>query len=427
MNSSTLSSKGVLLTPSEQPPLLLPNPLFRPHMGVTTGSPTQPLLRPPPQQKEFFSSLIPPAERVVQEGTELARKSFHCLPAEVSPAAGPSIGEERKKKAEGAVSQLVAKKKTNDSRTLAMEKNPAAASVAVAKWTGLVQKTESKTVPQSSADKSKRRLLVHVDEESRALTKGASVAKSTTKAEISTMTKADDKAEAMTMAAAATDAATSGTDVKAVVKAVDERDSKKETKTAKEKSVPRKKTSTAKAPKSQCLSKPAKKDVVPANSIKKPPAIERNRIRPRQSLFCQLPRCRMKYLQHKSLRKPSSGIPISSTSGAGENSSEKGHMEIIPYWDTLGSCRLDSNVFRWANANQSNSSSPAPIGYDKKLGRVYYSSFTLHGRHYKVGDFIVRTEYGSDEAIRIVGAFQATKSFLGRWGGGVDWENQKAK
>jgi len=424
-DSSSLSSKGVsvgsipqhpraspvMVTPSDHPPPLLPtgNPLPPPRMGVTTGSPTQPLLHPPRQQKGFFSSMIPPAERVIQQGTDLAHKPFHCLPAEVAPGAGTSVGEKRKKTAENSVSQVVAKEKTNDYRTLAIEeKNPPAASVAVAKWTGLGHKTESKTVSKSSGDKSYLRLPVHIDEESRSATKGARIAKSTTKAEISTMTKANEKSEVMTTADATTDDVAAGADAKAI----DERDSSKETEAAKEKSVPKTKTSSAKTPKSQCLSN-------------QPPAIERKQIKSRQSVFCQLPRCRMKYLQQKSRHEPSSGIPISSTSGAGENSSEKGHMEIIPYWDTLGSCRLDSNVFQWANANQNSSSSPAPIGYDKKLGRVYYSSFTLHGKHFNVGDFIVRTEYGSDEAIRIVGAFQATKSFLGRWGGGIGWENQE--
>ena len=116
---------------------------------------------------------------------------------------------------------------------------------------------------------------------------------------------------------------------------------------------------------------------------------------------------------------------MSSTAVAGENSSETGHMEIIPYWDTLGSCRLDPSIFHWANpTNGSATPSPNPFGYDKKLGRAYYSSFVLHGKQFNVGDYIVRSEYDGEDILRIVGAFQATKSFLGRWGGGHDWENQ---
>jgi len=158
-------------------------------------------------------------------------------------------------------------------------------------------------------------------------------------------------------------------------------------------------------------------------AILRPPEIERRK--PRQSLFSKLPPRRLEYHGRKSAKRPSSGIPTSSTAVAGENSSETGHMEIIPYWDTLGSCRLDPSVFHWANpANGSATSSPNPFGYDKKLGRAYYSSFVLHGKQYNVGDYIVRSEYDGEDIFRIVGAFQATKSFLGRWGGGHDWEKQ---
>ena len=186
------------------------------------------------------------------------------------------------------------------------------------------------------------------------------------------------------------------------------------------------KKSNAKVDKSKAAKKPRKQSAAAAASaIQRPPEIERRK--PRQTMFSKLPPRRLQYHRRKSAKRPSSGILMSSTAVAGENSSETGHMEIIPYWDTLGSCRLDSSVFFWTNpTNGSANPSPNPFGYDKKLGRAYYSAFVLHGKKFNVGDYIIRTEYGGEEDIlRIVGAFQATKSFLGRWGGGDNWEKQK--
>lgn len=186
------------------------------------------------------------------------------------------------------------------------------------------------------------------------------------------------------------------------------------------------KKAKAKAEKAKVAKKPQKqRAAAAASAIHRPPEIER--CKPRQTLFSNLPPRRLEYHRRKSAKRPSSGIPISSTAVAGENSSETGHMEIIPYWDTLGSCRLDSSVFHWTNpSNDSANPSPNPFGYDKKLGRAYYSSFVLHGKKFNVGDYIIRTEYDGEDILRIVGAFQATKSFLGRWGGGNDWEKQKS-
>jgi len=186
------------------------------------------------------------------------------------------------------------------------------------------------------------------------------------------------------------------------------------------------KKAKAKAEKSKVAKPPQKqRAAAAASAIHRPPEIERRK--PRQTLFSKLPPRRLEYHRLKSAKRPSSGIPISSTAVAGENSSETGHMEIIPYWDTLGSCRLDSSVFHWTNPNNGSANpSPNPFGYDKKLGRAYYSSFVLHGKKFNVGDYIIRTEYDGEDILRIVGAFQATKSFLGRWGGGNDWEKQKA-
>lgn len=199
---------------------------------------------------------------------------------------------------------------------------------------------------------------------------------------------------------------------------------KKKSATKKAKAKADKAKAAKKAKKARKESAAATAPTPAASAIQRPPEIERRK--PRQSLFSKLPPRRLDYHGRKSAKRPSSGIPMSSTAVAGENSSETGHMEIIPYWDTLGSCRLDPSIFHWTNpTNGSATPSPNPFGYDKKLGRAYYSSFVLHGKQFNVGDYIVRSEYDGEDILRIVGAFQATKSFLGRWGGGHDWENQK--
>ena len=124
---------------------------------------------------------------------------------------------------------------------------------------------------------------------------------------------------------------------------------------------------------------------------------------------------RMTYLHQKSLFQPSSGIRVSSTSAAdaGENSSEKD--AVLPYWDTLGSCRLDPSQFECPPQGR------GILGFDKEMGRVYYSSFIFHGQKVNVGDYFVRTQYDADDLIRVVGAFQATRSFVGDWVADANW------
>eukprot|EP00957_Ditylum_brightwellii_P034656 2627256-Ditylum_brightwellii.AAC.1 len=54
------------------------------------------------------------------------------------------------------------------------------------------------------------------------------------------------------------------------------------------------------------------------------------------------------------------------------------------------------------------------VQHDKELGRVYFPFFSLHGTTFNVGDFVEKKLKGEShvELFRIVGAYQATKSFL---------------
>jgi hypothetical protein len=125
---------------------------------------------------------------------------------------------------------------------------------------------------------------------------------------------------------------------------------------------------------------------------------------------------RLDYMKAKSLENPSSAIQLSTTDAI----TSSGCDGLIPFWDTLGSCHLsESSEFGWGRlaANRQDNSTSSEVdsllSYDKGLGRVYYSTFHLRGTEYHVGDYIAGRERG--EVCRIIGAYQATKSFFGVW------------
>ena len=107
------------------------------------------------------------------------------------------------------------------------------------------------------------------------------------------------------------------------------------------------------------------------------------------------------------------------------------------YWNTLGKLHKSSaKVFRWASSSNSahpddddsgnkiippnqdpQKNSSNILFHDVQLGRVYFSSFFFKGEFFNVGDFVssgIPVEQG-DEIYRIVGVYQALKSFLGIW------------
>ena len=101
------------------------------------------------------------------------------------------------------------------------------------------------------------------------------------------------------------------------------------------------------------------------------------------------------YKSKKSLLKPSAKTDVSSQKG----------MKQYEYWETEGTCRLRRSEFSW--------NSPC-FGYDKELGRSYYSSFKLRGVSFSVGDFVTTKDEDYEEFFRIIGVFQALKSFVGK-------------
>ena len=72
------------------------------------------------------------------------------------------------------------------------------------------------------------------------------------------------------------------------------------------------------------------------------------------------------------------------------------------FWDLQGSCHL--RKFSWTSKC---------FGYDSNLGRSYYTSFRFCNEEYSVGDFIFCDKDESPDVFRIVGVFQALKSFHG--------------
>lgn len=89
------------------------------------------------------------------------------------------------------------------------------------------------------------------------------------------------------------------------------------------------------------------------------------------------------------------------------------------FWETLGSQHNQDVDFTWG----------AIIGWREHLGRAYFASFKLRGLELKPGDFVVRRERERskvyDEVFQIISAFQAMKSWVGKWNKGPQNELQK--
>jgi DEAD/DEAH box helicase len=77
-------------------------------------------------------------------------------------------------------------------------------------------------------------------------------------------------------------------------------------------------------------------------------------------------------------------------------------LSSLYFWDTLGETRPKSDDFSWGR----------PIGYRRHMGRVYYDSFELSGELFNVGNFVM---IDNSSLYKLISAFQATKSFVGRW------------
>ena len=107
------------------------------------------------------------------------------------------------------------------------------------------------------------------------------------------------------------------------------------------------------------------------------------------------------------------------------------------YWNTLGRLHVSSpQIFTWTKHNETrqrtttmskdaksdtqniNKSSNARkekknfLFYDFKLGRAYFSSFYFRDEKFSVGDFV---SVGPNQVYRIIGAYQAMKSYIGAW------------
>ena len=81
-------------------------------------------------------------------------------------------------------------------------------------------------------------------------------------------------------------------------------------------------------------------------------------------------------------------------------------LSMPDFWDTLGNIRPKTDIFSWGKS----------IGYRRHMGRVYFDSFKLCEKTLRVGDFVsIKDKFHRDEFFRIVSAFQATRSFVGRW------------
>ncbi len=92
-----------------------------------------------------------------------------------------------------------------------------------------------------------------------------------------------------------------------------------------------------------------------------------------------------------------------------------------PIWETLGSQRKKDVDFTWGPI----------IGWREHLGRAYFESFKLCGLELRPGDFVVRRERDTlsskeyEEVFQIKSAFQAMKSWVGKWNKGSQNELQK--
>eukprot|EP00551_Chaetoceros_affinis_P011869 CAMPEP_0203675038 /NCGR_PEP_ID=MMETSP0090-20130426/18463_1 /ASSEMBLY_ACC=CAM_ASM_001088 /TAXON_ID=426623 /ORGANISM="Chaetoceros affinis, Strain CCMP159" /LENGTH=471 /DNA_ID=CAMNT_0050541087 /DNA_START=309 /DNA_END=1724 /DNA_ORIENTATION=+ len=89
----------------------------------------------------------------------------------------------------------------------------------------------------------------------------------------------------------------------------------------------------------------------------------------------------------------------------------------VTFLDYLGKCREDQYVFRWLTDRFSEIDLNRILHIDRNLGRVYFDKFVLQNRTFEVGDFIRETVEHDDQLnfYRILGAFQALKSFVGKW------------
>ena len=83
------------------------------------------------------------------------------------------------------------------------------------------------------------------------------------------------------------------------------------------------------------------------------------------------------------------------------------------YWDRVGKLRKLNTNFRWDFDSRFEDGSEVIV--NRKIGRAYYSAFFFDDIHYKVGDFVKIPGTKPTELFRIVGAFQAMKSYLGAW------------
>lgn len=186
---------------------------------------------------------------------------------------------------------------------------------------------------------------------------------------------------------------------------------------------------------SECLRKVHSTDVqgpyAPGRAPSLPPSLRSSsNYAPAASLFrisdAPPPR-RVQYRNQKTLHKPTHYISTSLTNmnamSATASSACQGSTSIC-YWKTLGRCHIkeDSDSgFQWCkkSTNVGSFISSDFLGYNEGLGRVYFSSFFHRDRKIQVGSFVKRRTGDAVDYFRVVGVYQATKSFGGYWGDGA--------
>eukprot|EP00978_Attheya_sp_CCMP212_P035825 scaffold158261_cov62-Attheya_sp.AAC.1 len=132
---------------------------------------------------------------------------------------------------------------------------------------------------------------------------------------------------------------------------------------------------------------------------------------------------RLVYPSAKNASCPNSLIPLSDTipipdksKEADSNTKEYEPECFMHYYDTMGKLHLDPETFHWGT-EETTLEDDTFLAYDQKLGRIYHNSFTLNGASFEVGDFVKQksSSTGTTDFFRVVGAFQATRSFVGVW------------
>jgi len=119
---------------------------------------------------------------------------------------------------------------------------------------------------------------------------------------------------------------------------------------------------------------------------------------------------RISYKKVKSLKKPSTLIDPLSIDGG---------QDVKHIYETLGKCRFAPSSFSW-NRNGGTVSKSDILHYSKNLGRVYFKGFKLRDKYFNVGDFVQNgfsqhKKSKFPDIFRIVAAYQACQTFVGKW------------